>query len=107
MTQEELRKEHLRLKGQTNELKQQNKELKSAADERNELLAKVRRDKKLFMAEQAELQRASQEMQSAIKRLLSEKNACATRPTGSRESLSRRLRTTIRADVLPGRYRER
>ena len=73
MTQEELRKEHLRLKGQTNELKQQNKELKSAADERNELLAKVRRDKKLFMAEQAELQRASQEMQAAIKRLLAEK----------------------------------
>ncbi|MCD8391617.1 murein hydrolase activator EnvC family protein [Cloacibacillus porcorum] len=73
MTQEELRREHLRLKGQTNELKQQNKELKSAADERNELLAKVRRDKKLFMAEQAELQRASQEMQSAIKRLLAEK----------------------------------
>ena len=73
MTQEELRKEHLRLKGQNNELKQQNKELKSAADERNALLAKVRKDKKLFMAEQAELLRASQEMQAAIKKLLAEK----------------------------------
>lgn len=73
MTQEELRKEHLRLKGQNNDLKQHNKELKSAADERNELLSKVRRDKKLFIAQQAELLRASQEMQAAIKKLLAEK----------------------------------
>ena len=66
-------KEHLRLTGQNNDLKQQNKELKSAADERNELLSKVRRDKKLFIAQQAELLRASQEMQAAIKKLLAEK----------------------------------
>lgn len=73
MTQDELRKEHKRLNNQNNDLKKQNKELKKAADERNNLLAKVRKDKKLFIAQQAELERSSREMQSAIKKLLAEK----------------------------------
>lgn len=73
MTQAELKKEHLRLKSQGNDLKQQNKELKSAADERNSLLVRVRNDKKLFMAQQDLLLKASRELQSAVKRLLAEK----------------------------------
>ena len=73
MTQEELRKEHSTLKDQNADLAKQNKELKSAADERNAVLAKVRKDKKLFLAEQEELQRASEEMQAAIKKLLQQK----------------------------------
>ena len=73
MTQEELRREQTKLKGQNDDLRQQNRELKSAADERNALLSKVRKDKALFIAQQQELMRASQEMQSAIKKLLAEK----------------------------------
>ena len=73
MTQEELRKEHSTLKDQNADLAKRNKELKSAADERNAVLAKVRKDKKLFLAEQEELQRASEEMQAAIKKLLQQK----------------------------------
>lgn len=73
MTQEELRKEHSTLKDQNADLAKQNKELKSAADERSAVLAKVRKDKKLFLAEQEELKKASQEMQAAIKKLLKQK----------------------------------
>ena len=73
MTQEELRKEHSTLKDQNADLTKQNKELKSAADERNAVLAKVRKDKKLFLAEQEELQKSSEEMQAAIKKLLQQK----------------------------------
>lgn len=73
MTQEELRKEHSTLKDQNADLAKQNKELKSAADERSAALAKVRKDKKLFLEQQEELQRASEEMQAAIKKLLKQK----------------------------------
>lgn len=73
MTQDELNKERTNLENQGTDLKKQNKELKSAADERSALLAKVRKDKQLFMAEQEELKKASQEMEAAIKRLLNEK----------------------------------
>ena len=48
-------------------------ELRSAADERNAILAKVRRDKALYIAQQQELLKASRELQSAVKRLLAEK----------------------------------
>ncbi|MDO4988126.1 MAG: peptidoglycan DD-metalloendopeptidase family protein [Synergistes sp.] len=72
-SQAKLKNEQQRLNGESRELKTRNKELKSAADERNALLARVRKDKALFIAQQKELLRASQEMQSAIKRLLAEK----------------------------------
>ena len=51
------------------------KELDGAANDRNALLAKVRKNKSLFMAEQKELMKASAELQSTIKRLLAEKIA--------------------------------
>ncbi|MCF0247971.1 MAG: peptidoglycan DD-metalloendopeptidase family protein, partial [Synergistes sp.] len=73
MTQAELKKQQSQLKSEDTTLRQQNKQLKEASDERNELLKKVRKDKQLFMAQQAELIRASQEMQAAIKKLLAEK----------------------------------
>ncbi|MBQ9882742.1 MAG: peptidoglycan DD-metalloendopeptidase family protein [Synergistes sp.] len=73
MTQAELKKEQNKLKGEKDDLNKQNRELKSASDERNALLVRVRKDKALFMAQQQELMRASNEMQSAIKKLLAEK----------------------------------
>ncbi|MBR4400951.1 MAG: peptidoglycan DD-metalloendopeptidase family protein [Synergistes sp.] len=73
MTQAELRKEQNKLKGEKDDLHKQNRELKSASDERNALLAKVRKDKALFIAQQQELMKASNEMQAAIKKLLAEK----------------------------------
>ena len=51
------------------------KELNVAANDRNALLAKVRKDKSLFMAEQKELMKASAELQNTIKRLMAEKIA--------------------------------
>ncbi len=79
MTQGELRKEHSTLKDQNADLAKRNKELKNAADERNSVLEKVRKDKKLFMAEQEELKKSSQELQTAIKRLLKEKQQLKAR----------------------------
>ena len=73
MTQAELRKEQNKLKGEKDDLHKQNRELKNASDERNALLAKVRKDKALFIAQQQELMKASNEMQAAIKKLLAEK----------------------------------
>ena len=73
MTQAELKKEQNKLKGEKDDLHKQNRELKSASDERNALLAKVRKDKALFIAQQQELMKASNEMQAAIKKLLAEK----------------------------------
>lgn len=51
------------------------KELDVASNDRNALLAKVRKNKALFIAEQNELMKASAELQSTIKRLLAEKIA--------------------------------
>lgn len=51
------------------------KELNVAANDRNALLAKVRKDKSLFMAEQKELMKASAELQNTIKKLMAEKIA--------------------------------
>ena len=89
MTQEELKKEQVKLKGQNDDLMQQNRELKSAANERSALLSKVRKDKALFIAQQQELMRASQEMQSAIKKLLAEKREAREKESIRRGTVSK------------------
>ncbi|MCZ2317255.1 MAG: hypothetical protein LC133_07405, partial [Bacteroidales bacterium] len=76
-TQEQLKIQKASLESHSNELRQQTKELKGAADERNTILAKVRKDKALYMAQQEELLRASKELQARIKRLLAEKRKLA------------------------------
>lgn len=73
----DLQEQKKRLEGQVTSLNKESNELKSATAERNSLLAKVRKDKALFIAEQKELLRASQELQSTIKRLLAEKRKLA------------------------------
>ena len=110
MTQEELRKEHSTLKDQNADLAKQNKELKSAADERNAVLAKVRKDKKLFLAEQEELQRASEEMQAAIKKLLQQKQKLKAQADAAKRKQGKPVaptRSTTRAAASRGRYRAR
>lgn len=77
-TQQELKKQKLSLESHGKELKQENKELKGAANERNVILSMVRKDKNLYMAQQNELLRASQELQSTVKRLLAEKRKLAS-----------------------------
>lgn len=54
-------------------LKGQKKELDVAANDRNTLLSKVRKDKALYIAEQEELLKASRELQATVKKLLAEK----------------------------------
>lgn len=73
ITQEELKREHLRLRSQGDDLRVQNRNLKSAADERNVILSRVQKDKAVFMAQQEILMKASQELNGTIKRLLAEK----------------------------------
>ena len=73
MTQEELKRQHSNLRSQGTDLQNQNKSLKSAADERNIVLSRVRKDKSAFMAQQEILMKASQELNAAIKRLITEK----------------------------------
>ncbi|MDO5563289.1 MAG: peptidoglycan DD-metalloendopeptidase family protein [Synergistaceae bacterium] len=69
-------------------LKGQKKELNAAADDRNALLSKVRKDKALYMAEQAELLRASKELQATVKKLLAEKRRInAARNPGKKETV--------------------
>lgn len=75
--QNDLQEQKKRLESQVTSLNKESTELKSATTERNALLAKVRKDKALFIAEQQELLRASQELQSTIKRLLAEKRKLA------------------------------
>ncbi|MDL2298409.1 peptidoglycan DD-metalloendopeptidase family protein [Synergistaceae bacterium OttesenSCG-928-D05] len=75
--QQELQSEKTKLEGQVKNLSQQQNQLKGEADERNALLAKVRKDKALYMAEQAELLKASKELQNTIKTLLAEKKRLA------------------------------
>jgi murein DD-endopeptidase MepM/ murein hydrolase activator NlpD len=71
--QQALRDQQLKLQSRDQELRQQHKELRNASDERSALLARVRRDKALYMAEQAELLKASKELEATIKRLIAEK----------------------------------
>ncbi len=72
-TQEQLKNQKASLESHGKELKAQTNELKGAANERNAILARVRKDKDLYMAQQNELLRASKELQATVKRLLAEK----------------------------------
>lgn len=72
-----LQTQKTRLEGQVANLNKESAEIRTATNERNTLLAKVRKDKALFMAEQAELQKASKELQATIKRLLEQKRKLA------------------------------
>lgn len=75
--QAELRSQKVNLEGQGKQLNQQHKELQGAANERNALLKRVRKDKELYIAQQNELLRASKELQATVKRLLAEKRRLA------------------------------
>ena len=76
-TQEKLKVQKNNLESHGKELKTQTHELKGAANERNAILARVRKDKDLYMAQQNELLRASKELQATVKRLLAEKRKLA------------------------------
>lgn len=75
VTKTKLKSEQEKYQVQGKLLTTQKKELSSAANERNVLLSKVRKDKALFMAEQNELLKASKELQATVKRLMAEKIA--------------------------------
>lgn len=84
----DLQEQRKTLEKQVVNLNKESKDLQSATNERNHLLAKVRKDKALFLAEQAELLRASQELQATIKRLLAEKRKLAqARNPGQKETV--------------------
>lgn len=76
-TQEQLKAQKASLESHGKELKQQTSELKGAANERNAILARVRKDKDLYMAQQNELLRASKALQATVKKLLAEKRKLA------------------------------
>ena len=78
-TQEQLKNQKASLESHGKELKAQTNELKGAANERNAILARVRKDKDLYMAQQNELLRASKELQATVKRLLAEKRKLAAK----------------------------
>lgn len=87
-SQQDLRVQKTRLEGQIANLNKESKEIQSATQERNTLLAKVRKDKALFIAEQAELLKASQELQATVKRLLAEKRRLAQQQSpGKKETV--------------------
>ena len=71
--QENLRSQKQKLESQGQQLKSKTVELKSASDQRSALLAKVRKDKALYLAQQAEQERASRELKAKINRLIAEK----------------------------------
>lgn len=71
--QSDLKGQKTKLESQGKQLKEQTVELKTAANERNTLLDRVRKDKSLYLAQQAELKKASQELQNKVKKLLAEK----------------------------------
>jgi murein DD-endopeptidase MepM/ murein hydrolase activator NlpD len=68
-----------KLETQVRTLNNENRQLKNAANERNALLGKVRKNKALYIAEQNELQRASKELQATVKRLMAEKRKLAAK----------------------------
>lgn len=76
-SKQDLQQQRSKLENEVTNLQKEQKDLQSATNERNQLLAKVRKDKALFLAEQEELLRASKELQSTIKRLLAEKRKLA------------------------------
>ena len=76
-TQEKLKAQKINLETHGKDLKTQTNELRGAASERNAILAKVRKDKDLYMAQQNELLRASKELQATVKRLLAQKRKIA------------------------------
>lgn len=76
-SKEALQQQQSTLEREVASLNKEKNELQYATNERNKLLAKVRKDKALFLAEQAELERASKELQATIKRLLAEKRKLA------------------------------
>lgn len=78
-TQKQLKSQKLSLESQGKELKTQTSKLKGAANERNAILARVRKDKDLYMAQHNELLSASKKLQATVKKLLSEKRKLAAK----------------------------
>lgn len=78
-TQDQLKAQKSNLESHGKELKTQTSELKGAANERNAILKKVKKDKDFYMAQQNELLRASKELQATVKRLLAEKKKLAAK----------------------------
>ena len=71
--QDNLRSQKVQLESQGKQLRTKTVELKSASDERNAILSRVRKDKAIYLAQQAELLRASEELQNKVKQLVAEK----------------------------------
>jgi murein DD-endopeptidase MepM/ murein hydrolase activator NlpD len=69
----ELTKQKTELETKDKELKERKASIRRTTDERNRLLQQVRKDKALFQAEQAELLRASKELQQKVTQLLAAK----------------------------------
>lgn len=72
-TKQRLQSEQRDFEVQGQELRAKRTELKSASNERNALLDKVKRDKALYMAQQDAFLKASKELESTINRLIAEK----------------------------------
>lgn len=70
---EELIKQKTELEKRNKELEKQKVTIQKTSQERNRLLDQVRKDKALFQAEQAELLRASKELQNKVTELLAAK----------------------------------
>ncbi|MDR3321808.1 MAG: hypothetical protein LBS93_05105, partial [Synergistaceae bacterium] len=66
----DLVKQKAELEVRDNELKKQQGSLRKNTQDRNKLLQQVRKDKALFQAQQAELQKASKELQQKVQQLL-------------------------------------
>jgi murein DD-endopeptidase MepM/ murein hydrolase activator NlpD len=69
----ELVKQRADLETRDKELKKQKTSIQKTTQERNRLLQQVRKDKALFQAEQAELLKASKELQQKVQQLLAAK----------------------------------
>lgn len=69
----ELVKQRTELESRNKELEKQRSTIQKTAQERNKLLNKVRKDKALYLSEQEELKRASNELTSTVNKLVASK----------------------------------
>jgi murein DD-endopeptidase MepM/ murein hydrolase activator NlpD len=94
------------LKNKNAELHEQHVQLKSAANERAALLEKIRREKAIYIAQEAEFEKAARQLRSTVRRLLAQKRALMRKRSPGKKAVvyykGGRLAWPVRGPITSG-----
>jgi len=96
----------IELKNKNEELHVQHAQLKTAANERAALLEKIRKEKAIYIAQEAEFEKAARQLRSTVRRLLAQKRALMRKRNPSQKAVvyykGGRLAWPVRGPITSG-----